>query len=181
MKPGFETASSSKAAHEIMGLLLVLSSLSAPKRAPTVWTCGSALWFSVCRIWFCSVIFLSPFLPCFSRGKKRQGVPLPAAALTGEPQKISRVSLDFFGGAVTWRAAKPGQSVRRQGGGVFTRLPCPREQARKGDLTERAKPEDRPETNQKGPSGGSFRKAIGAEVATSWKALQCRRGLDNFQ
>src|SRR5579884_4100025 len=87
MKPGFETASSSKAAHEIMGLLLVLSSLSAPKRAPTVWTCGSALWLSVCRMWFCSVIFLSPFPPCFSRGKKRRGVPLPAAGWAGGAAK----------------------------------------------------------------------------------------------
>src|SRR5579875_1940122 len=137
MKPGFETASSSKAAHEIMGLLLVLSPLSAPLRAPTVWTCGSALWLSVCRIWFCSVMFFYLlFPPCFSRGKKRQGVPLPAAALTWEPQKISLVSLDFFGGTVTRRAAKPGQSLRRQGGGAFTRLPCPREQARKGGVTE---------------------------------------------
>lgn len=58
-------------------------------------------------------------------------MPPPAAALTGEPQKISFVSLDFFGGTVTRRAAKPGQSLRRQGGGVFTCLPCPREQGEK--------------------------------------------------
>jgi len=75
-------------------------------------------------------------------------VPLPAAALTGEPQKISLVSFDFFEGTGTRRVAKPGQSLRRQGGGVFTRLPCPREAERKGGVTERVKPEDRPETNQ---------------------------------
>src|SRR5579875_2774792 len=79
MKPGFETASSSKAAHEIIGLLLVLSSLSAPQRAPTVWTCGPALWFSVCRIWFCSVIFFISFSALLLAGHhQRQAEPASA-------------------------------------------------------------------------------------------------------
>src|SRR5579875_2912524 len=147
MKPGFETASSSKAAHEIMGLLLVLSSLSAPKRAPTVWTCGSALWLSVCRIWFCSVIFLSPFPPCFSRGITRGRECLFAPLSWRGSRKKSRLfRLIFSGGLSPGRRHSPGQSLRRKGAGVVTHLPCAREQARKGDATDRVKPEDRPRT-----------------------------------
>src|SRR5579885_3702038 len=101
MKPGFETASSSNAAHETMGFLAFLS---APPRALTVCPCGPALSFSVCRILVCSVMVLSPFLPCFSRGNRGQVARLlPSAALTGEPKEISSVSVDFFGGTVTRR------------------------------------------------------------------------------
>src|SRR5579875_1867073 len=79
---------------------------------------------------FARSFFLSPFPPCFSRGITRgRECLLPPLPCRGEPQKISRVSVDFFGGTVTRRAAKPGQSLRRQGGGAFTRLPCLREQA----------------------------------------------------
>src|SRR5579883_3031173 len=98
MKPGFETASSSKAAHEIMGLLLVLSSLSAPLRAPPVWTCGSALWFSVCRIWVCSVILCFSFSALLLAGQKEAGSASSRRCPDGVSRKKSRLFRLIFSG-----------------------------------------------------------------------------------
>src|SRR5579875_1897894 len=137
MKPGVETASPSTAHHEIMGLLLVLSSRSAPERASTVWPCGPALPFSVGRIWFCSVILSFSFSSLLLAGQKEAESASSRRCPDGVSRKKSRVfRLIFSGGPSPGGRQSRGQSLRRQGGGAFTRLPCPREQERKGGLTE---------------------------------------------
>jgi hypothetical protein len=88
MKPGWFTASSSKAAHETFAFLSVPPLRDAPAVSAR-WPDSTALFVSsaACLVLISSVTVFSPFLPRFSRGtQKRVG---PARRAKGR----------FFGGA----------------------------------------------------------------------------------
>jgi hypothetical protein len=93
-------------------------------------------------------------------------------------------SPDFFGGTATRRdpARWERPSLRPQGARVFA-LPCPREQARTGDVTKRAKTEDRLKTDQKrSPQWAGRRSAFrqgrrrlrGRQDEKEWTCSKCK-------
>jgi hypothetical protein len=101
---------------------------------------------------------------------------LPRALNAGHLEAGALVSRDFFGGSQPGATAKleaERATARRTG---VCPLLCPREQGRKGDVTEHAKPRDRSETDpEAGAPVGSDATAFRPGIWTVFQDALCEK------